>query len=296
MIVISLCVKEVQELLDAGLGISKVASKLNVHHQTLRRFIDKHDLEFYVPFDEIPVQFLPVSELMECVYIRDDFKVVLDIERLNNLSALCGYSVSYLKSAIKPFVRDLEKDALSEFVCSLDFDEVNNNNITRYRHIVYYIYNHYEGLEEFREMYGIDFDLVSFSSHNSRSFFANAGHKFEYLVGKVLRELYGSAVNDSYFEEGCKPDFVVNNRWVDAKLSKSTILSPSCETVEKYSKVTQKLTIIFCIDDAIDVDLSKYSHVDFIHVTDLFPYISDELVKEISELKKEVKKRKGLII
>lgn len=45
-------VYSIQELLDAGLNRNQVASRLNLHHQEVKRLIDKHRLETYTAFDE----------------------------------------------------------------------------------------------------------------------------------------------------------------------------------------------------------------------------------------------------
>ncbi|MED1287301.1 hypothetical protein [Bacillus mycoides] len=70
------------------------------------------------------------------------------------------------------------------------------------------------------------------------------GREFECIVDELLLE-----INMNYkkgFNQKLKPDYVLkNNIWMDAKLSRTTILNSSRNTIEKYEPHCKLLVIIF---------------------------------------------------
>lgn len=284
-------VDEVQDLLDEGRGVTQIAALYNLHHQTVSRFIKCNNLDCYKAFDEISWKpAISKHELEKSFYIDETFKVVRDKEYLEHLRNIgCDENASTVLSNIKT---SLELEAMSMFVDYFEEDEINSALLKEYRHIESYLFRHFGSLDAFRVAFNIDVNLVAYSSDKARSFFIMQGVEFERLVTKALRSMHGDAVITDHRVGGSQPDFVVDGAWMDAKLSKSTALSPACDTISKYLEHADHLTIIYAIDD-IDEVPDFDGRVDFVHVTELYPYITDELMNDISELKSAVKQRKG---
>jgi transposase len=78
------------------------------------------------------------------------------------------------------------------------------------------------------------------------SMLAPLGHEFESVVSEILTDLNVSF--KQYDHDKYRPDFVVNNEWIDAKLSQSTFRTKDdngLTCVDKYEPYCDKLTIVF---------------------------------------------------
>src|SRR5690606_6404155 len=88
--------------------------------------------------------------------------------------------------------------------------------------------------------FGISHELVSMQE-NRLLFWGQAGRDFEKAALEVF-EVYGvSVIYNRQQADGCRPDFVLSDRWADTKLSKSTIFSAADKALEKYLEHTDKL-------------------------------------------------------
>jgi hypothetical protein len=88
-----------------------------------------------------------------------------------------------------------------------------------------------------------------------------AGFEFEDILGHILTEL-GYGYTRPHVGH-CRPDFAINSRWFDAKLSEWTI--NTCGTVRKYEPHCRSLTIIFARGRDIDrmvSDKTRLIHVN----------------------------------
>jgi hypothetical protein len=88
------------------------------------------------------------------------------------------------------------------------------------------------------------------------------GLSFEKILGDILTEL------EVPFKKGysrtIKPDFNLGNKWIDAKLSKTTYLSPTCKTIEKYEPLCEELELVYLIGDSstqVLTEKTKLVHV-----------------------------------
>lgn len=70
------------------------------------------------------------------------------------------------------------------------------------------------------------------------------GYQFEGIVGEILDEL-GIPYQRGIKINGCVPDFVTPDGWIDAKLSRWSIAMPDNDTVPRYEKECDALTIIY---------------------------------------------------
>jgi hypothetical protein len=74
------------------------------------------------------------------------------------------------------------------------------------------------------------------------------GKQLEDIVAKILDEIGVKYCREPEIN-GCHPDFVFNQRWIDVKLSEWTINLADCETVKKYEPHCKTLFIIFLRGD-----------------------------------------------
>lgn len=81
-------------------------------------------------------------------------------------------------------------------------------------------------------------DYITTRKNNRAS--VTAGHKFEEVLGEILREIgvdFSKYNHDTY-----KPDFVVGDTWVDAKLSRDC---RSSKTYKRYKEHCSELIIVY---------------------------------------------------
>ncbi|MGN7387785.1 helix-turn-helix domain-containing protein [Sporosarcina sp. SAFN-015] len=286
-------VELVQSDLDAGMSVSAIGRKYGVHHETVRRFIKRNSFEDYVAFDEIEYHAIPPVLLADCFHIDSPYKVVPNEPVCEYVMRNFNVDMPGITSLADDYRSDLEREALSQFVADHSPDDLNNAALTEYRHIVHYIYKHYGGFDNFRAYHNISVPLVEYTSSLNRSYFARMGHRFESMLHKSF-QVIGSPVSTTYYQDGCLPDFVLEDEWLDAKLSKSTAFNRGCKTIEKYTRHTDYLTLIYAIDDMPDDDIPDLPEgVRLVHVFDYFPDISPGLRDEIQTLIDEVSARKG---
>lgn len=239
----------------------------------------------------------PISdnELYSVLYVDDMYRVATDdkfVEHLSNSSGLGETEIRNL--ALNKYREDFRMRALEKFVEDNDEDFLSDYGNYRNTIIRHYIRKEFGGMKGFQEAFNISRNLNPYRSSNGLSFFTEAGRRFEALVKRCFNESK-TYVDDSFYIDGCHPDFVHGEDWFDAKLSKSTAFSPSCETIEKYTKHADYLTLIYAVDDMPDDEVpSLEDNVKLVDVFDYFPHIPDSLRNEIGGLIAEVQRRKGL--
>lgn len=246
-------VESVQELLDAGFNTSEIATQLNTYRQKIDRIIKNHQLEIYVAFDE----HVPKQQILWTFY--EDFRVVKSNQGVGYVDKL-----------------EAMRDAISEFVRTFDPDEITSKLLKRYRHIESYVYKLHNTLENFYSFYGLCGDFISYTRESKLGMYARLGHEFDRLVGEIFSYLSYECLSQVSVGDS-RPDYIINNRWYDAKLSRSTAFNRSCQTIKKYRKHTDHLTIIYALDDTATDD----PRVDFVYIAEYKPYVSDELGRKI---------------
>lgn len=246
--------KQVQSLLDAGYGVNRISILLNTHHEKISRMIRKNKLEIYVAFDERLPQ-PPVTWIIE----SENFRV-------RKSDSIVGYRNK----------EDAMRDAISEFVRTFDPDEITSQLLKEFRYIERYVYTLHNGMADFLNYYDLSGDMISYSRESKLGLLMRLGCEFERLVKEIFDYLSYDYVS-KYSVDNCRPDFVVGSTWYDAKLSKSTVHNNGCETLEKYTKHTDALTIIYAIDDSHTID----DRCDFISIEDYKPHISTELRRKV---------------
>lgn len=252
--------------------------------------------EYGFDFSE-DVTSISYKELYSVLYVDDMYRVSTDNEFVAHLSSVSGLGESEIRTlAITKYGEEFRMIALEKFVDNNDEDYLSDYGNYRDTVIRQYIRKEFGGMRGFREAFNISSELNSYRSSQGARFYTDAGRRFEALVKRCFDESR-TYIDDGYFVEGCYPDFVSGEEWFDAKLSKSTAFSPSCETIQKYTKHTAFLTLIYAVDDMSDVEIPSINdNVRLVNIFDYFPDIPDSLRTEIGELIAEVQRRKGLKI
>lgn len=102
----------VQSLLDAGYGVNRISKMFSVHHETIRRVINRFNLEVYEAFDEN-------TPIIERTWVDDNaFRVRKSI-------IATGYK----------YKTEVMRNAISELVMAIDPDEITSKLLKEYRHI-----------------------------------------------------------------------------------------------------------------------------------------------------------------
>lgn len=70
------------------------------------------------------------------------------------------------------------------------------------------------------------------------------GYKFEDAVGELLKAL-GYTFTKYETDVGLQPDFIIGDTWMDAKLSRWTIVNADDDTIEKYEQYCNRLIIVY---------------------------------------------------
>lgn len=223
------------------------------------------------------------ADLVNCFHIGEHYKVEYDIEFAQHLANTSGISLQEVYAITHGEVKEQwELDALDEFVRDHDDDFLSlYSNIIKYRHINTYIRKRFNVQSDFRKAFGIDFRLHPAHTRIGVQADIQDGHRFERLVERCF-VASGEDVMTDYRHANCRPDFVTsNNHWIDAKLSKSTSFSGS-ETIEKYTKHADYLTLIYAIDDIEDEEVPHIEdNVNLIHILDYFNELPDDLLEDV---------------
>ena len=223
------------------------------------------------------------ADLDNCFEIDDKYKVVFDEEFAQHIANVTGNSISEIRSLTHGDIKkQWELDALGEFVRDHDDDFLSLYQSYRdHNHIRYYFRCHFGKVREFRKAFGIDFRLHPWNSRTGVASAIQDGFRFEALVKRCF-DAVGTEIRTDCRIDNCRPDFVAaDSHWLDAKLSKSTSFSGS-ETIEKYTKHADFLTLIYAIDDMPDDRVPDIDdNVSLVHVLDYFEDLPDDLAAEI---------------
>jgi len=277
------CFKLIDDMIDEGidvmrLGISLRGNKKYVYSGIRRRFQRvfgsvKQALIEYGIYDSngIPTKL----ELLRCFYIDENYSVKVNPYEKVILCDSYFISENEFNRLAKEIMPDLKRDAVDEFYRN-EFPE--NTKYTffesgKYKHLQTYIKTEYGGLREMMEFYGTPSHIfVDYDYHKRNGESIKQGHIFEQIVLEILSALY-EGVQYHIKVGDCIPDFVIDNRWYDAKLSRYVTFQKDNSTIERYLKHTEDLTFIYAKDKCKPFG-SKGAK--FIHVS----YFYDEL-KEI---------------
>lgn len=245
-------------------------------------------LEEYGMTDEAPSIELSFERLFDYLghtfEIKDDGRVSIDFEtylrKINELHAM-GYAVDSQK-AIREIETYLEMDRVEAFMRTND-DEANvildERKERKYpeNQMISLTEKHFPSRLALYKTYGLHPLMLNGGKDFARiRKLMQLGRDFENIVGEVLSEIYSDIRVKPKFGTSI-PDYVVDETWYDAKLARSTTLAPGCRTIPKYRKHTDNLTIIYALHDTERKD----SRANFVHISEYYPLITDELQRKI---------------
>jgi len=257
----------------------------------------KEALDAYGYFTENYIDYTDeqvIDFVLPCFRIVGFGEILVDKELFNQkVQHINAFNSQYTESSIlKLITKHLTHDRIEHY--TLTFGELGVSafyfrpSLGTVRQIEKLISNTYGNISEYRRIYGLDMRLLdSSNSASKRRRFLDLGAEFEQLTYATLTTIYDGVQYQRKIAD-CIPDFIVGKRWYDAKLSRSTALNPSCETIEKYRKHTDYLTIIYAIDDTTATD----DRASFVHISEYYPYISTELQREIDAFIRKASKVK----
>lgn len=124
---------------------------------------------------------------------------------------------------------------------------------------------HYGGYSGAFEALGLNYDDYCADT----ALASRQGHVFENVLAEIFTEL-GHKFERTPEINGCHPDFVMGNHWIDAKLSEWTVHLADCETVKKYRPHCEKLTIVYLRGKSNKtLEYRKESDFTLMHVSEL---------------------------
>lgn len=253
-----------------------------------------------------------VIEALTAYGYYDDTRSEINYRQLLNIMA----PMIVLSEADKPFLPEHEKDYLSEIFI---FDKImfrecyeEAKDYKRLEMIEDYIehggiipklfdrenrsvsgglsnaaYKLFGSAKKLCEYFGITYEMVSMQE-NPIKFFGDAGRDFERAVLEIFEECGVSVIYNRQQVDGCRPDFVLSDRWADTKLSKSTVFSGADRALVKYPKHTDKLDIIYAIDDMPDEEVPELPEgVRLVSVFDYFNEIPADAKAKIERIIEE---------
>lgn len=246
----------------------------------------KHALNAY-GYDCIPMQlnltFDRLFDYIDCCFkINTDGHIRIDFEMLfrkvAELQAM-GYCVE-LDDIIKGVSDIYVLDRIEAFTL---YHNENIADVLDYRprqyptnQIEHLIRNTYKDRKRLYKTYHISLSMLSGTNTVKIRGLMQLGSEFESLVQEIFTQATISHERH-VFHNGCIPDFISGNTWLDAKLSKSTALNAGCATITKYRQHTEHLVIIYALDDTPATD----DRATFVHVSEYYPYITPELKRKV---------------
>ncbi|WP_313640095.1 hypothetical protein [Paenibacillus sp.] len=274
-------------LIDSGVDITKVAKHLPIKEYNRLR---KQAVRVFGSYEQALTEYglfdsngTPNGvELHRCFTITDDYEVseTDEVPHLCDVYALDELSFRRLTKGIR---KQVEIDALDEFYRDqYPFDHLPTRVLRETYPVLYgYLRKHYGTYKAYLAAYGVSYAFAldrDFGGKDS----AKNGHRFEYKLGEILREIYGDAEHHRKIGD-CIPDFIVNGtEWIDAKLSAGTIYDSRCRTVEKYARHTDELTVYYALGKA---EPFTYEIANVLHVSTLYSALErvgrEDLVRDM---------------
>lgn len=277
-------IARLESYIDRGVDITRLSKELSdSEYQSFRKYVSR---DSGLAISELVDNYLKAAswspskiDLERCFYISDDYKVSINEFEKEHLLDLCNITDDDFRNLTSEIIYELEKDALDyyyrdHFPDGMKFEYIRNNG---FYHLRMYLKRHYNDsfhvmLSEYRTKYEtfVDRRKDHVEGLQKRQ---TLGRYFEDICGQVLDALYGeSNVRKQVVFGDCHPDFVINGGWYDAKLSQSTVYHRGCDTLEKYAKHTDKVTIIYALGAKMNKDYGSYR---MLHISNLYEKLEE---------------------
>lgn len=269
------CIKLLDELVERGVDITNLGKELpkNEYHRVRKRMYrafgtGENALKAFGLYD---INGEPSDyELYRCFYIDDNYEVKENAHEISLVSDIYYLNELDFRRLYRPILKEVRRDALDEFYRNEFPDKIKSTIIEsdEFSHIWNYIRQIYGNIGNFMDAYGTP--LYIFVDYNYDKYNGEAikdGHTFEVVAEDVLKAIYANIQCQVSFE-GCRPDFVLGDKWLDAKLSRHSPFHPRSTMLERYLKHTDDLTIIYARDKR---EPYTQENVKFVHISEYYP-------------------------
>lgn len=214
-------------------------------------------------------------ELRRCVVVSG-YEVTVDEVLFEEIVVLYRISPRSLRRLLRPYIEEAVFESLSNFVSDHEPDELTYAALEgRYKH---FINLKIGGMGRFRELFNVDYNLLLYGRSNPSERFISLGLEFEDMVGKYIF----SDAEKQVVVGNCRPDFIIGDRWVDTKLSRSTVFDYRDNTIEKYLQRTDDLLIVYALDDG-HVPKHIPENVKLTHVSEFYEDLPPEIIAEFED-------------
>ncbi len=253
------------------LGLSKVDSALYLYGYLDMSVIHREEV-----YDE---------ELMDCIIHVNELPEISSY-KIKELSTLTNTPQKDLYRRAKILLEDLILDSVGDYIYE-SFGMITMEDIKKMEGGRYFeglAYKKFGGSLNFYNSYGIDVKLFYLShEHSRRSYLYHLGKEFEKLVRKYLfpSEPYQVVYKD------CIPDFIVDGKWVDIKLSKNTVFLPMDSTINKYLKYTDEILVIYALEEDVTDDFYiDYGFIELLSIDNFYDAFPTYVINEFEDFKR----------
>lgn len=230
-------------------------------------------------FDDFYYPITPI-EYQRCWEVSDK-GVFINKEYVRELSALSNQSVKDILLEANKFKKDAYEEFISIYAHS---DDSYTTTLTSFKdkfpHVYNYIRSEHNKAHAFYDYFNINPLLTYYNVSHNRNLLTSLGILFEELVRVHI--LPDAEYQTEY--KDCRPDFIINGKWVDIKLSKSTVLANGDMTIKKYLNHVNSFEVIYAVEDAGDVSFYEDNgFIKFTHVSKFYNNLDDEVILMFDE-------------
>ena len=281
------CFQILDELADEGFDLTNLSKDLKISDRKRLERVRKRMVRVFGSVNQALIEYgfnldgnmaaVPTSlELYRCYYISDTYEVLANThekDRIKDLYHLDERTFNKLTIEVR---RNYRLDALDEFYRD-EFPE--NTKYTfmereEYRHLQSYLQQFYGSISNFMDSYGTPSEIFVVRNYGGEhAEFRKAGDMFEKLVGRSLKAL-GLKFADNKRIGNCQPDFAMENHWIDAKLHYKSVFQPACKTIEKYTPIIDRLTILYCFGVG-NKTINSEPKLELVKITELYQPLYD---------------------
>lgn len=239
-----------------------------------------------------------IEEIKKCAYVEDDLYIRFRDGDLDWIYDFYEVAAGDMYKAKVFVMSELRREAVFNFLENADVDDIsdlNKKDSAKKELLRKSIWKTFGSRKNAYKCYGFHKFMVN-KSDNPIVLFSKLGRDFEDAVLEVFADSGVTVIYNREQVPGCRPDFTLSDRWVDTKLSKSTVLSAADSTLSKYPQHTDNLDIIYALDDLPDEEVPELPEgVRLVCVFDYFDEIPTDLkmrIERIIEKASDYRKRR----
>lgn len=215
-------------------------------------------------------------ELRRCIEVNG-CDVEINPHLFSELQVLYGIDDSHLRGLLRPYIKEARLESLSNYVLELEPHEIIYTNLRdRFKHL---IDKNIGGMDKFRELFNVDERIPRYSRDGKMERFIALGLEFEDMVGKYV---FPNAFKQVEIDN-CRPDFVIGDRWIDVKLSRTTAFDYRDNTIDKYLQRTDDLLIVYALDNDSPAPSGIPNGVELAHISEFYEGLPPEVISEFED-------------